>query len=303
VSLVSTIELGVRELRVTQAERGRLSHSGLATLPEDAYQDGIPTAALTEVLIATLKKAGITAKRARIAISDAGIAVRDFRLPHMPPAELTRVVAYEGKRLVPMDPNDVYFAWHSRRDRFGHAVYLVAARREMIDSIAGTVAAAGLQVERIDLRALALARGIGLSDGMIVDWGFGEGTLVVLDQARPRFFRSFSFESRPEDTQSQLDELALSIRALIKFMRSAEPELQIGTTTPLYLAGRFEQTPATLEWAQQRLPFAVGWPPVTPRWESDFPWRMHLAALGLIGRAGWRSRIAPSRGGDVRVAA
>jgi hypothetical protein len=303
MTTICTVELGLREIRVAQADGNRLHRYGLATLPNDAYEEGIPTRAVAERLISALQAGGITAKRARVAISDAGIAVRDFRLPHMRRAELARVVAYEGKRLVPLNPNDIYFAWHSQRDRFGHAVYLVAARREMIDSIAGTVAAAGMQVERIDLRALALARGIGASDGMIVDWGYGEGTLVVLDQARPRFFRTFSFESRPEDTGLQLEELALSVRTLIKFMRSAEPELQIGPSTPLYLAGRFEQTEATLEWARQRLPFAVGWPTPAPRWEADFPWQMHLAAVGLMGRASWQGRIAPSRGGDGRVAA
>jgi hypothetical protein len=303
VSSISTIELGVRELRVAQADAGRLSRSGLAALPEDAYQDSIPTAALTRSLIATLKTAGITAKRARVAISDAGIAVRDFRLPPLSPAELTKAVTYEGKRVVPMDPNDVYFAWHTQRDRSGYAVYLVAARREMIDAITRVVATAGLQVERIDLKALALARGAGAADGMVVDWGTGEGTLVFLEQARPHFFRSFALESNAEDFEAQLEEMALSVNALVRFMRTAEPHLLIGPSTPLYLTGRFALLPAAADLTRRRFPFQVRWPSVQPSSVPGFPWQMHLAAAGLLGRPGWKNRLTPTQRGEVHAAA
>src|SRR5256885_16341798 len=56
-------------------------------------------------------------------------------LPRLAGSELSRAVAFEGRRLVPMEAAEVYFAWHASRDSSGYAVYLVAARRAMIDAV------------------------------------------------------------------------------------------------------------------------------------------------------------------------
>jgi len=152
------------------------------------------TDVLQESLTTALRTAGVTARRARLAIPEAGIRVRDLWLP----AELRSAITYEGKRLIPIDPAGVYYAWHVRRVRRRYAIYLVAARREMIDGLLAAVSAAGLQIDRIDLKPLALARGAAASDGLILDWGMGEATLVLMAKARPRFFRSVLLALRRE---------------------------------------------------------------------------------------------------------
>jgi len=34
-----------------------------------------------------------------------------------------------------------------------------------------------------------------------------------------------------------------------------------------------------------------------------FPWQAHIAGIGLIQQNQWQSRLSPSQGGDIRVAA
>jgi Type IV pilus assembly protein PilM len=297
------VDIGAGELRLLQADGRRLTHHAEVLLPEGAMVDGIPTPLLTTTVRSALDAGGFTADRARVAIAETGTAFRDFRLPRLAGSELNRAVAFEGRRLVPMEAADVYFAWHAARDAKGYAVYLVAARRAMIDAVVAAVAAAGLQVERIDLKPLALARGMGVTDGLLLEWGAAEATLVLMVRGRPRFFRTFTLDASPEDAEAQLDELALSLNALVKFMRGAASDVSITPATSLALGGRFAFMDDGLQRAQQRFGFNVVLPKPVFEAPADFPWQAHLAGIGLIGKGHWQSRVSPSQGGDMRVAA
>jgi hypothetical protein len=180
---------------------------------------------------------------------------------------------------------------------------MVAARRAMIDGVVAAVGTAGLQVERMDLKPLALARGMGVSDGLLLEWGAAEATLVLMVRGRPRFFRTFTLDAAPEDAEAQLDELALSLNALVKFMRGAASDVSITPATSLALGGRFAFAEDGLQRARQRFEFSVVLPqPLLPA-PADFPWQAHFAGIGLIRQAHWENRLSPLQGGDTRVAA
>lgn len=292
------VELGLIELRAAQADRGRLTRHAEALLPAGVLQDGVPSPGFAPFLRQVLLEAHITARSLRLAIGESGIAVRDFRLPLLPEEELASAVLFEGKRLIPIDPQAVYYAWHARVVDKGYAVYLVAARREMVDGLVQAASAAGLETDRIDLKVPALARGMGAADGLLCEWATGEATVALMVGARPRFFRTFALEAG--DEANQVEQIGVALEALVKFMRSAEPELVMGANTPLYLAGRFAQFEAA--WAQ-RFPFDVRLPAPAVCWAPDFPWPAYLTALGLIDDWAWQARLIPEPGGDKRVAA
>lgn len=304
MSLRLGVDIGLRELKIVEADGGRLTGHAEILLPDGAIEDGMPTPLLTVAIRGAMESAGMRTRTALLAIADTGIAVRDFVLPGIPQSELGQAVLFEGRRLVPLDPSSVYYAWHARRIRSGHSVYLVAARRDMIDALTETVKEAELQVRRMDVKPLALARGAGVTDGLVLEWGASEATLILMVQGRPRFFRSFLLDSAPDNLEAQLDELAFSVSALVRFMRTSAPDATIGPRTDLHLVGRVAFIEDGYKRAQQRFEFAVR-PPKAPslKMPSGFPWQAHLAGIGLLQRLSWRARLEPSQGGDVRVAA
>jgi Type IV pilus assembly protein PilM len=297
------LDLATRELKLVESAGDRLVRHAEILLPEGALVDGMPTPLLTAALRSTVEEGGFSARNVRIAIAETGTAFRDFRLPAVPASELSLAVLFEGRRLVPMDAADVYFAWHAVRDRQGHAIYLVAARRDMIDGLIATVGGAGLHVEHIDLKPLALARGMGVWEGLLLEWGATEATLALMVRGRPRFFRTFQLDAPPDDVDGQLEELALSVSALVKFMRGAASEVAIGPATSLTLGGRFAFIEDGSAQAQRRFDFKVAFPTVPVKAAGDFPWQAHLAGIGLIQQKRWQNRLTPSQGGDIRVAA
>ncbi|HEY4845873.1 MAG TPA: pilus assembly protein PilM [Candidatus Dormibacteraeota bacterium] len=300
---VIAMDLGARELKLVQFDDGRLTRHTSVPLSEAGFIDGIPTPELAAAIRRAVQSGGFAAQTARLAIPDSGVAVRDFPLPAVPRSELSRAVTFEGRRLVPMSAGDVYYGWHATRTSYGYGVYLVAARRDMIDAITTMVSAAGLRLERVDLKPLALARGAGVRDGLVLEWNATEATLVLMVASRPRFFRTFVLDAPADDIDAQFDELVLSLNALVKFMRSAEPDVPIGPATSLALGGRFAFIDHGIERARDRFEFAVVPPIQQVPCPPDFPWQAHLAELGLLSPQRWHARLTPSQGGDNRVAA
>jgi Tfp pilus assembly PilM family ATPase len=297
------IDLGAHELKIVETHGNQLVRHAEVLLPEGAISDGMPTPVFSAALRGTIEQGRFAAKKARIAIAETGTAFRDFTLPLIPQSELSSAVGFEGRRLIPMDADDVYFAWHAAREANHYGIYLVAARRGMIDAINRTVSEAGLLVDRIDLKPLALARGIGVQDGLVLEWGAVDATVVLMRAGRPRFFRTFELDSPAEELETQIDELVFSLNALVKFIRGAIPDLSLGPETPLILAGRFAFTPEGSAQAQKRFPFKIVMPSLPLVAAADFPWQAHLAGIGLLQQEDWRNRLTPSQGGDIRVAA
>lgn len=297
------LDIGSRELRMIEASGRQLTRHAEVLLPEGALVEGMPTPIFSSAVRAALEQGQFRSTTVRVAISEAGTAFRDFDLPMIPASELRSAVVFEGRRLIPMEPADVYFAWHAARRPHGFAVYLVAARRAMIDGVLGALSSTGLQVDRIDLKPLALARGMGVSEGLLLEWGAGEATLVLMVNGRPRFFRTFALDAPPEEPQAQVDELSFSVDALVKFMRGAAPDITIGPSMTLSLGGRFAFFPDGAARAAERFPFRVTEPPLRMRAAADFPWQAHFAGIGLLQQQDWRGRLTPAQGGDIRVAA
>lgn len=297
------LDLGNRELRLLETDGRRLTRHAEVLLPDGAVVDGIPTPLLTAVVRGVIQEQGFNAGAVRVAIPETGTAFRDFTLPRLRASELNSAVLFEGRRLIPLDPEDVYFAWHAQRLARGYAVYLVAARRVMIDAVITALGSADLRVEQIDLKPLALARGMDVGDGMILEWGAAEATLVLMVGGRPRFFRTFQLDALPDDAEAQFEELALSVAALVKFIRGSAPDITISAQTPLALGGRFAFLAGGAERAAHTLGFQVFSPQIHLRAPQDFPWQAHFAELGLVQQGRFRPRLIPSQGGDIRVAA
>ncbi len=298
-----SLDLGARELKILEANGRKLTRHAEILLPDGALMDGMPTPLLTAAIRGALEDGGFVATRARLAIAETGTAFRDFRLPSLPASELSRAVMFEARRQVPMEAADIHFAWHAIRDKTGYAVYLVAARRDMIDAILAAVGSAGLQVERMDLKPLALARGMRVTDGLLLEWAAAEATLVLMAKGRPRFFRTFGLDATADDSEAQLEELTHALNALVKFMRGTASDVPISSATTLALGGRFAFLPEGIQRAEQRFNFTVIVPTTRFKSAPDFPWQAHFAGLGLLMHTRWYDRLTPTQGGDNRVAA
>ncbi len=156
-----------------------LTRAAIDSLPDGLVVDG--EVAMPEELAGHIQEFWqankFSAKRVRLGVANQRVVVRTVEMPAIDdPAEQRKAVEFEVAEHIPIPQDQAVFDYQSlgqfddpatgRRER----VVLVAAHREMIESLAHAVRRAGLQPVGIDLEAFALIRAL-LPEPSIVDEG------------------------------------------------------------------------------------------------------------------------------------
>ncbi|MEJ7894813.1 MAG: pilus assembly protein PilM [Solirubrobacteraceae bacterium] len=154
-----------------------IKSAALAPLEAGVVRDGEVTdvAALSEVLRTMWAENKDLPKRVRIGIANQKIVVRVIELPPIDdPKQLEAAVRFQASDEIPMPLDaavldfralDVVDTPNGPRQR----VVLVAARRDMVDSVLLAARNAGLRVEGIDLAAFAMVRALAGTDGAALE--------------------------------------------------------------------------------------------------------------------------------------
>ena len=146
-----------------------VDRAACAPLEPNVVRDGEvgDAAALSEALRELWRANKDLGKKVRVGIANARIVVRPIDLPPMEnPKELAAAVRFQAAEELPMPLDQAVLDYQDMGvidtpDGPRQRVVVVAARRDMIESVVATVRAAGLKVEGIDLSAFAMIRALG----------------------------------------------------------------------------------------------------------------------------------------------
>jgi type IV pilus assembly protein PilM len=141
-------------------------------------------------------------KKVVVGVANQKVIVRQLDLPWMPIAELRKSLAFQVADVLPMPIEHAILDLHpleevedenGRRQR----ILLVAASREMVNSLISAVEAAGLTPTSVDLNSFAVLRVLADVDRLgltrraeaLVDVGASVTNIVVSEGGVPRFVR------------------------------------------------------------------------------------------------------------------
>lgn len=192
--------------------------------------------ALAASLRRALDAAGITARRARIAISDDSVVTRIVKLPRMPKRHLSGAMRFAAERELPFVLDRAYFDWDViGEDRSGTTVLLVASWQDIVDRMVEVVNLAGLNAESVEPRSLAIARVLDLKRAVLLDAaGLNLYMTLYLDSQAP-YFEQAPIGADGGDWRAALE--VLLDRAIRHQNRDARP----GGPAPVLVAGELEQ--------------------------------------------------------------
>jgi type IV pilus assembly protein PilM len=139
----------------------------VAPLAADAVREGevVDRAVLGDALRDLFEHSGLS-KRVRVGVANQRTVMRTLELPPMnDQKELAAAVNFQAQDQVPMPLANAVLDFHSlgvfeTPDGPRERVVLVAAQRDMIESLLDAVRSAGLQPEGVDLAAFALIRSL-----------------------------------------------------------------------------------------------------------------------------------------------
>jgi type IV pilus assembly protein PilM len=203
------LDIGTSSVRAAQVTVSKgistLDRFGQVALPAGAVRDGevIDTETVSAALKQLWAQTKFTTKKVVLGVANQKVVVRQVDLPWLPGDELRQALPFQVQDFIPIPVEQAILDYHPLEELVDGTgarmlrVLLVAASREMVNSILSAVTSAGLKPTAVDLTSFALLRSLVQSDelGMatsaeaLIDIGANVTNIVVHQGGSPRFVR------------------------------------------------------------------------------------------------------------------
>lgn len=196
---------GVRAAELALGKSGaRLERFGQVALPVGAVRAGevVDVDTVAAALRQLWSQAKFGSRKVVVGVANQKVVVRQVDLPWMPLSELRSSLAFQVQDYIPMPVEQAILDVHPLEQFAGEGgermlrVLLVAAARDMVDSVVVAVQKAGLEPTMVDLTSFAVLRALhsvsalGAVDAeALVDVGANVTNIVVHQGGVPRFVR------------------------------------------------------------------------------------------------------------------
>lgn len=174
-----------------------LKKAGRALVPRGAVEDGLIAdhKALAGVLMALLANLQPSIKRTAMSISGYSVIVKKIVVPYDDDKDIAENLDIEAENYVPFELTDVYLDFYKlgsiETEQNGSEIFLVAAKREIVDGYAALLQDTGLSPSIVDIDAFALgnaferAKGVTDKPVCLVDIGANKTNLNIIRNGAP----------------------------------------------------------------------------------------------------------------------
>lgn len=169
MSTVVALDIGSSAIAGAEIKDGRnLSRAAVEGLPEGLVVDGevAEPVDLANHIKRFWRDAKFSGRAVRLGVANQRVVVRTIEMPALAdPEEMRQMVELEAADHIPIPPEQAIIdfqpvGWFEDESGPRQRLVVVAAHREMIDTLVSAVRRAGLRVEGIDLEAFALIRSL-----------------------------------------------------------------------------------------------------------------------------------------------
>lgn len=160
------LDIGSRSVKVaeiTETKNGRkLRRFGMADIPPGAIEDGAisDTETVAQVIRQLLKSASIKATNVALSIGGYSVIIKKINVQTMPEEQLQETIHFEAEQYIPFDISDVNLDFQLLGEVENNpsqmSVFLVAAKKEMVNDYINLATLVGLTPCIVDVEAFAL---------------------------------------------------------------------------------------------------------------------------------------------------
>jgi len=180
------LDIGHHAIKAVQLERQgqdwKVLKTAVIATPPDSIRDGVvvDAQAVTVAVKAMMREAHMNATTANIAISGPSVFVRTVKMPKMAEATLRKSIRFEASRYVPGSPEDCYIEFEilGATEDNQMEVLIVAAPKDIVNSLMEAVEGAGLEVEIVEIEAFSMFRSLIEADK---ERDYSETTVALVD--------------------------------------------------------------------------------------------------------------------------
>ncbi|MDL1957783.1 MAG: pilus assembly protein PilM [Deltaproteobacteria bacterium] len=203
------LDIGSHSIKIVELSSNGTSRTirciGRALVPPQAIVDGSikELDKVTEVLKILLGNLRPKVKYAATSIAGYSVIVKKIIVPYQDEGEIERNLIFEAEKYVPFEIEEVYVDFHvldrKRKESSGTEIFLVAAKREIVDEYAVLIQEVGLSPAVVDVDAFALGNALEGAFGLLtepivlVDIGAQKTNVNIILQGASLFARDMAF--------------------------------------------------------------------------------------------------------------
>jgi len=183
-------------IKVLVLKKRKVISYGLTQLPPGATSNdkiSRPQLVANEItdLLKSSKPRRIRTKYVIVEVSDAQTFIKLIKLPGIKVEEVGDVLKWQLEKILPLSPSQVYWDWKLiHEDKEGVEIILIAASREVIDSIINTLGLAQITIQAIVPYSVAIAKVLTANEKnptLIINLGFQKATIAICKNGLPYF--------------------------------------------------------------------------------------------------------------------
>ncbi|MDH4113810.1 MAG: type IV pilus assembly protein PilM, partial [Actinomycetota bacterium] len=196
----------VRAVELTGSDPPTVVKAAQVPLPAGAVENGEvkDPEVVTEALRELWERGGFKAKRVYMGVGNQRVVVREIALPYLPEKELRASLGFQVQEFIPMAVDEAVLDYDpigefDQDDRKMLRMLLVAAQRQMVDTVVAAATGAKLEPVGLDLVPFAMVRSVGTTgvgmdledegDEAVIDIGAHVTNIVVHARGTVRFVR------------------------------------------------------------------------------------------------------------------
>jgi type IV pilus assembly protein PilM len=196
----------VRAVELTAGDPPTVVKAAQVPLPPGAVENGEvkEPEAVADALRELWDRGGFKGKRVYLGVGNQRVVVREIALPYLPEKELKASLGFQVQEFIPMAVDEAVLDYDpigefEQDDRKMLRMLLVAAQRQMVDTVVSAAAGAKLEPVGLDLVPFAMVRSVGTTgvgmdledegDEAVIDVGAHVTNIVVHAGGTVRFVR------------------------------------------------------------------------------------------------------------------
>jgi hypothetical protein len=221
-----TLSLEATEVRLLVACGQRVLRWDRMALPAGILRSGQvaqPTA-FGQAVANLIERAKAPRGKAVVSLSGQRSLVRILNLPTVPGRVVDETVQRTARRELPLPLEELYLSWQliGSNNAPRQRVFTLGVPREALDSYVAGLHSAGVRLQAMDLKPLALVRAVNLPDVLLADLEAETESVVLVREFVPYIVRSVALPGGSERPLAERAEhLVVEIQRIFDFYNSS----------------------------------------------------------------------------------
>jgi Tfp pilus assembly PilM family ATPase/Tfp pilus assembly protein PilN len=280
-----TLNIDSQSIRLLSYRANQVELWETLDLPPGVIKDGL---ILDPPLVANLLKEHfqtfkLPPQQVKVCLTGLSFIYRVLILPNLKTKKLRSAVERATQKEITLPLENLYLDWQiiNQTDR-DLEIFVMGIARQMVDVLLTTLKLAGISLQSLELKAVALARAAIHKNALVVDCEPAAFEILVIREGVPVTIYRVSPKNGMSTLEDNLNQMLSELNRTIDYYNLNHPKNLLTQTTPVMLSGSLCEDKETCQAIVQRIGHNVEFFNSPLNLPPDFPILAFAANLGLL---------------------